>query len=117
MTQKEPRRVATTNRRVTPPPTDNSLVEWTSYAVEDWINNFADAAKGFADGNFRKGVRETVRLYSLKRWAFILPGGGALRGGKIRPAAKRPATVPPAAAPPSTTTTTTPPGGGIPKRA
>jgi hypothetical protein len=67
------------------------LVECFAEATDDLADNFEELNETLGNREKlpnweRRAVNETVRLFSLRRWAFILPGGGAYRGGRIRKA-------------------------------
>jgi hypothetical protein len=73
------------NRRV------KGLVECFAEATDDLADNFEKLNETLGNREKlshweRRAANETLRLFSLRRWAFILPGGGAYRGGRIRKA-------------------------------
>jgi hypothetical protein len=95
----------------------NSLFDWTVWAITDIADNVADLNKSLGKGDNQAVVNDLKNLISLRRWAFILPGGGKLRGGRrVKAQIRRavppfPSTVTP---PPQTGTTPPPPPGTKP---
>ncbi len=76
-------------------PTTNSLIDWIGVATEDMADAVArlnnDLDKRDTDPHWeRKAWHNSLNILSLRRWAFLLPGGGALRGGR------QPSIIPPA---------------------
>ncbi len=68
-------------------PDSNSLVDWTGAALEDLAHSVGRLARdlGNADTDpnwIRKSWRDSWDIISLRRWSFLLPGGGALRSGR-----------------------------------
>lgn len=66
-------------------PENNGLFDWLTVATEDLADSFArlnhDLDRREVTPNWERKVwHDTLDTVSLRRWAFILPGGGALRG-------------------------------------
>ncbi len=59
------------------------LLDWTAWAIEDIFYSFGGLVTALSKGDTRGVVRATWRLGSPRRWAFLLPGGGALTGAKV----------------------------------
>lgn len=81
-------------------PASNSLIDWIAAATEDMADNLSrlndTLDKRETDPYWGRRVwRESLGLFSLRRWAFLLPGGGALRGGRPPVITSKP-TIPPA---------------------
>ena len=51
------------------------FLDWTTWAIEDYVYNLGQVVSGAAKLDTNKTVRATASLLSLKRWAFLLPGG------------------------------------------
>jgi hypothetical protein len=68
-------------------PKSNSLLAWTGAAIEDLADSVERLNHDLGQReNDPKWVRRTFNnswdIVSLRRWSFIFPGGGALRGGR-----------------------------------
>lgn len=77
-------------------PEDNTIIDWLGAATEDMADAVArlnrNLDKRESDPHWERKIwRDMVNIVSLRRWAFLLPGGGALRGGRA-PGVIRPAT-------------------------
>ncbi len=84
----------------------NTFLDWTVWAITDIAENLVDLNKNLAKGDNQAVVRNLNNLISLRRWVFILPGGGKLRGGRqVKAQIIR-------AVPPAPTTVTSPPVTG-----
>ncbi len=69
-------------------PADNSLIDWLGAATEDLADSLARLNRHLdqreTNPNWsRQAVRDSLDLLSLRRWAFLLPGGGAVRRGRV----------------------------------
>jgi len=60
----------------------NSLFGWTVWAITDIADNVVALNKSLDKGDDKAAWDDVRNLLSLRRWAFILPGGGTLRGGR-----------------------------------
>lgn len=69
-----------------------NILDWCTLAVEDMAVSVERLNRDL-DGNPTNNIiwRDVLNILSLRRWAFILPGGGAARGGRIRRVRIRPA--------------------------
>ena len=79
-------------------PASNGLLDWIGAATEDMADSVArlnhDLDRRETDPQWgRRAWRDSWDIVSLRRWAFLLPGGGALRGGR-KPGVIQPATRP-----------------------
>jgi hypothetical protein len=78
-----------TTEKTTPEPKEpevkgnGDLLDWASWAVEDIIYSLGGLVNALTKLDTRGVVRATWRLGSPRRWAFLLPGGGALTGAKV----------------------------------
>lgn len=90
-------------------PNSRGLLDWVSFALTDLadavdrLNNDLDK-----DVSNRRIGRDIGDILSFRRWSFVFPGGGSLRGNR-RPSVIRPATSPVAATVPNAPVTTVPP--------
>ncbi len=77
-----------------------NILDWCTLAVEDMAVSVERLNRDL-DGNPTNNViwRDVLDIFSLRRWAFVFPGGGAARGGRIRRVRIRPATPTPGSAP------------------
>ncbi|HEX2915278.1 MAG TPA: hypothetical protein VH186_31225 [Chloroflexia bacterium] len=68
-------------------PQSNTFIAWLGAATEDLadtverLNNDLDNRDNDPDWG-RKVWKDSVDIVSLRRWSFLLPGGGALRAGR-----------------------------------
>lgn len=68
-------------------PESNRLFAWIEAAMEDLADSVErlnqDLDRRETDQEWtRKAFNDSWDIVSLRRWSFILPGGGALRGGR-----------------------------------
>jgi hypothetical protein len=71
-------------------PKEDSLAGWTGAAIQDVAESVGQLADNLGKINDNPDWGEQVvtgyvRIFSLRRWSFLLPGGGALRGGPPPP--------------------------------
>jgi hypothetical protein len=62
---------------------NGDLLDWASWAIEDIFYSLGGLVTALSKGDTRGVVRATWRLGSPRRWAFLLPGGGALTGARV----------------------------------
>lgn len=70
----------------------DNFLDWCNFAVADMARSVEKLNRDLdADRNNQVIWRDVTDILSLRRWAFVFPGGGAVRGGRrsrvrIRPA-------------------------------